>query len=98
IRTLSILAVALLATAAFAQAPATPPAAAPTPAMTVSTSAYPDGGQIPVAFTQAAPGVAAGEGVSFPITWANAPAGTKGFVVHLHDMDVARNKTTEDQL
>jgi len=106
IRTLSILAFALLSTPAFAllstpafaQAPATPAPAAAAPAMTVSTTAYPDGGQIPVAFTQAAPGVAAGEGVSFPITWTNVPAGTKGFVVHLHDMDVARNKTTDDQL
>ena len=72
------------------------PAQAP-PAMTMTVSGFPDGGQIPVKFSQAAPGVAVGEGLSPAITWANAPSGTQSFFLHMHDMDLARNKTTDDQ-
>lgn len=93
------LGVVLLASAASALAQA--PAAAPPPAappLVLSTTAYPDGGAFPVKYSQAAPGVAAGEGTSPPLTWTNKPAGTQSFLLHMHDMDVARNKTTEDQL
>src|SRR5262252_1865059 len=68
------------------------------PSMTLTISGFPDGGQIPVKFSQAAPGVAVGEGTSPTIQWANAPAGTQSFVLHMHDMDLARNKTTDDQV
>ena len=44
------------------------------------------------------PGVAAGEGTSPAITWSNVPAGTQSFVLHMHDMDLARNKTSDDQV
>jgi Raf kinase inhibitor-like YbhB/YbcL family protein len=71
-------------------APAAPP-------MTLTVSGFPDGGQIPVRFSQAAPGVAPGEGTSPAISWANVPAGTQSFVLNMHDMDVARNKTSDDQ-
>ena len=72
--------------------------AAVTPsAMTLTISGFPDGGQIPVKFSQAAPGVAPGEGTSPAISWANAPSGTQSFFLHMHDMDVVRNKTTDDQ-
>src|SRR5581483_5174211 len=27
----------------------------------------------------------------------NVPAGTQSFVLHMHDMDLARNRTTDDQ-
>lgn len=74
-----------------AGAPAGPP-------MTMSIAAFQDGGQIPVKFSQAAPGAAPGEGTSPAITWSNVPAGTQSFVLHMHDMDVARNKTTDDQV
>ena len=67
------------------------------PAMTLSTPAFPDGGQIPIQFTQAAPGAATGEGTSPALNWANAPAGTQSFVLHMHDMEVVRNRTTDDQ-
>jgi hypothetical protein len=67
------------------------------PAMTMTVSGFPDGGQIPVKFSQAAEGAAPGEGTSPAISWANAPAGTQSFFLHMHDMDVARNKTTDDQ-
>lgn len=77
-----------------------PPKGGPVPAssaMTLTISGFPDGGQIPVKFSQAAPGAAAGEGTSPAMNWANAPAGTQSFFLHMHDLDLARNKTTDDQ-
>src|SRR5476651_928318 len=71
------------------------PAAAPV--MTMTVDGFPDGGDVPVKYSQAAPGVATGEGLSPAISWANVPAGTKEFVLNMHDMDLARNKTTDDQ-
>jgi Raf kinase inhibitor-like YbhB/YbcL family protein len=67
------------------------------PAMTLTVSGFPDGGQIPVKFSQAAEGVAPGEGTSPAISWSNVPQGTQSFVLNMHDEDVARNKTTDDQ-
>src|SRR5262245_50493923 len=68
------------------------PAGGPPPRpMTLSTTAFPDGGQIPIKYTQA------GEQVSPALTWTNTPAGTISFVLHMHDIDVARNKTMDDQ-
>src|SRR3990167_951666 len=74
-------------------APGTP-AAAP---MVMTVTGFPDGGQIPVKFSQAAPGVAPGEGLSPALNWTNVPAGTQSFVLNMRDMDVVRNKTTDDQ-
>jgi Raf kinase inhibitor-like YbhB/YbcL family protein len=71
-------------------APAAPP-------MTMTVAGFADGGQIPVKYSQAAPGVATGEGLSPAISWSNVPAGTQSFVLNMHDMDVARNRTTDDQ-
>src|SRR2546427_9637843 len=68
------------------------------PAMTLTIAAFPDGAQIPVKFSQAAEGAAPGEGTSPAMSWANPPAGTQSFVLHMHDMDLARNKTTDDQV
>ncbi|HVZ13511.1 MAG TPA: YbhB/YbcL family Raf kinase inhibitor-like protein [Bryobacteraceae bacterium] len=73
-------------------------AAAPPAPFTLSTTAFADGGQIPVQFTAAAQDVAPGQGVSPPLAWSNPPAGTRSFVLHMHDLDVARNRTTDDQL
>jgi len=80
--------VSAVAAAQAQQAPAGGPAPRP---MTLTTTAFPDGGQIPAKYTQA------GEQVSPALTWTNAPAGTASFVLHMHDIDVARNKTTDDQ-
>jgi Raf kinase inhibitor-like YbhB/YbcL family protein len=77
---------------ALAAAPA--PAA---PAMVLAVDGFADGGHIPVRYSQAAPGVAPGEGTSPAMNWKNVPAGTQSFVLHMHDLDVARNRTTEDQ-
>ena len=71
--------------------------AASGPAMTLTIAAFLDGGQIPVRFSQAAEGAAPGEGTSPAIRWANPPAATQSFVLHMHDMDVVRNRTTDDQ-
>ena len=66
-------------------------------ALTLTIPGFPDGGQIPVKFSQAAAGVAPGEGTSPAMQWANVPVGTRSFVLNMHDMDLARNKTTDDQ-
>lgn len=83
--------------AAQGQAGAPAPAAAAAPAMTLTVAGFPDGGMIPIKFTQAAPGAAPGEGTSPAISWTNAPAGTRSFVLNMRDLDVARNRTTDDQ-
>lgn len=64
----------------------------PRPPMVLTTTAFPDGGQIPVKYSQA------GEQVSPVLSWSNVPPGTQSFVLHMRDPDVARNKTTEDQV
>ena len=71
--------------------------APPAPPMTMTVEGFADGGQIPVKYSQAAPGVANGEGLSPAIRWANVPAGTQSFVLHMHDLEVVRNRTTDDQ-
>lgn len=76
--------------AAFAQGPA--PAQPPRPAMTLTTTAFPDGDPIPARYTQA------GEQVSPELKWTNTPPGTQSFLLHMHDPDVARNKTTDTQV
>ena len=62
---------------------AQPGAAAP--AMTLTIPGFPDGGVIPVKFSQAAEGAAPGEGTSPAMSWANVPAGTQTFFLHMHD-------------
>jgi Raf kinase inhibitor-like YbhB/YbcL family protein len=82
---------------AAAQQPAAVGAAPPAPAMVLTVQGFPDGGEIPVKFSQAAPGAAPGEGTSPAMSWTNVPSGTQSFVLNMRDLDVARNKTTEDQ-
>jgi Raf kinase inhibitor-like YbhB/YbcL family protein len=81
-----------------AQPPAGQRAGGPAaPAMTLTVSGFADGTDVPVKFSQAAPGAAPGEGTSPAISWTNVPPGTQCFVLNMHDEDVARNKTTDDQ-
>ena len=65
--------------------------------MVLTVLGFADGSQIPVRFSQAAPGAAPGEGTSPAMNWTNVPPGTQSFVINMRDLDVARNKTTEDQ-
>jgi Raf kinase inhibitor-like YbhB/YbcL family protein len=82
---------------AAAQQPAAAGAAPPAPAMVLTVQGFADGAEIPVRFSQAAPGAAPGEGTSPAMSWTNVPAGTQSFVLNMRDLDVARNKTTDDQ-
>ncbi len=80
----------LLSTAsiAFAQQPV------PTLPMRLTTTAFADGTVIPLKYTQASPDGAISPGLS----WTNVPAGTQCFVLWMHDVDLALNKTSEDNL
>lgn len=90
---LSILTALLFSAAslAFAQQPAQRPMRPPP--MVLTTTAFPDGTIIPNKFTQVNP-----ESNSPDFTWTNVPAGTQSFVLWMHDVDLALNKTTEDNL
>ena len=85
----------LLAIAAAAQTPA-PQGGAQTapapPAMTMSSTAFADGAEIPAKYTQA------GNQTSPALAWSNVPAGTVTFLLHMHDLEVSRNHATDDQL
>ena len=59
--------------------------------MILTISGWPDGGPIPVKFTQA------GEQVSPELKWSNVPAGTQSFVVNMLDPDVSIQRGTETQ-
>jgi Raf kinase inhibitor-like YbhB/YbcL family protein len=67
------------------------------PAMILTVAGFQDGGDVPVKYSQAAPGVAPGEGLSPAVGWTGVPAGTQSVFLNMHDMDVTRNKTTDDQ-
>ena len=89
----AVVATSLIASAINAQAQAPAAGAAPRrPAMTLTSPAFPDGDPIPVKYTQA------GEQVSPKLDWTNTPPGTQSFLLHMHDPDVARNKTTDTQV
>lgn len=92
IRAIFALSVMPIYFAANAAEPASAPAAPARPPLTLTTTAFADGTQIPVKYTQA------GEQISPALTWTNVPEGTQSFVLHMRDPDVARNKTTEDQV
>lgn len=53
--------------------------------MTLTTTAWPDGGRIPEKYTQA------GDEVSPPLSWSGAPEGTASFVLLVHDLDAMIN-------
>jgi Raf kinase inhibitor-like YbhB/YbcL family protein len=60
--------------------------------MTLVTTAWPDGGMIPLRYTQA------GAEISPAIQWSAAPAGTASFVLIFHDADTVVNNSTDDIL
>lgn len=71
---------------ALAQAPAGP-------GLTLTTTAFDDGGVIPNKYTQADP-----NGVSPKLEWSHVPANTVSFAMIFHDPDVAPQKKSEDNL
>jgi len=60
--------------------------------MSLTTTAWQDGGLIPLKHTQA------GEEVSPPLAWTNPPATTQSFVLIVHDIDATNADATSDTL
>ena len=91
---LVVIAVLMTTIGAVAQTPAAPPPMTK-PGMTLTTTAFDDGGIIPNKYTQAAEN---GAPVSPKLTWTNVPDGVVSFALILHDPDTSLNKTTEEVL
>ena len=85
---------------ALALAVSQPPAPAPgrgggrgsVPVMALTSSAWRDGAEIPIKYTQA------GEEASPPLTWSRVPEGVASFVLIVHDADAAIGSGTDDIL
>jgi Raf kinase inhibitor-like YbhB/YbcL family protein len=60
--------------------------------MTLTSTAFPDGGSIPRKYTQA------GDQTSPPLAWSNVPDGVTSFVLIVHDVDAAVAPGTDDTL
>jgi hypothetical protein len=86
------LASALVATASAQQG--APAAKAPAkPGLTLTSTAFEDGGVIPNKYTQVDPAP-----VSPKLDWSNVPAGVTTFALIMHDPDTAPQKKSEDIL
>jgi len=68
-------------------------AAPPRPGLTVTTTAFSDGGEIPKKYTQSDPSP-----VSPHLQWTNVPPNTVSFAMIFHDPDVALQRKTDDVL
>ena len=106
----TILALIALAIPLHAQRDGQPPAGQPPPGgrgggrggggrgrggvavMTLTSTAWTDDGQIPAKYTQA------GDDVSPPLAWSNAPEGIVSFALIAHDADAAIGNGTDDML
>lgn len=73
--------------------PAPAAKAPPSPGLTLTTTAFQDGGIIPNKYSQADPNP-----VSPKLEWTNVPAGTVSFVLIMHDPDTAPQKKNVDIL
>ena len=60
--------------------------------MTLTSSAWADGGAIPAKYTQR------GDDLSPPLAWSNVPEGSLSFALVMHDLDAAAGNGTEDLL
>ena len=97
-RPLFVIVALMLASASAASAQPPPPAASTPPArargvqvMTLDSPAWPDGGALPLAHSQA------GRDVSPALTWSGAPDGVVSYVLVMRDLD-ALAPTGEDTL
>jgi Raf kinase inhibitor-like YbhB/YbcL family protein len=63
------------------------------PGLTLTTSAFADGAEIPAKYTQSVP-----DAVSPKLEWTHVPMGTVTFALILHDPDVALQRKTDDVL
>jgi Raf kinase inhibitor-like YbhB/YbcL family protein len=81
----------LLAVAVLAQDPAKK--APPRPGLTLTTTAFADGAEIPAKFTQSDP-----KPISPRLQWTNVPDNTVSFVLLMHDPDTAPQRKVEDIL
>jgi len=65
----------------------------PRPGLTLTTPAFPDGGEVPKEYTQSV------ENAPSPkLEWTHVPPGTESFALIMHDPDVALGKKTDDVL
>lgn len=105
-RRIVLTALALAAAVTIAAAQATPPQPQPaapggrgqgrgpaTPGLTLTTTAFEDGGIIPNKYTSAEPAP-----VTPKLTWTNVPANTVSFALIMHDPDVAIQRKVDDVL
>lgn len=60
--------------------------------MTLTSTAFPDGGSFPKKYTQA------GDQTSPPLAWGNVPDGVTSFALMVHDVDAAVAPGTDDTL
>jgi Raf kinase inhibitor-like YbhB/YbcL family protein len=61
-------------------------------AMTLTSTAWPDGGAIPATYTQT------GDDMSPPLAWSGAPDGVVSYVLLMHDADAPIGNGTDDLL
>jgi len=93
IRFLTLLAVAATTATLSAQPPAQPPAGGGRgpagPGLTLTTTAFADGAEIPAKYTQSV-----ATPVSPKLEWSNVPQGTVTFVLNMLDPDTALTRST----